>query len=595
MKASFLSYLSDFRRNQRGAAVVVFAIGVIPVLGLVGAGIDYSRATSARTELQNALDAATLSVALDGELNESQTTNRIRERMLGHLGDSEGFSLRVSARRDVADNLIDSNAWLKIDTGILAVMGVDYIEVGAESAVSARHNELEIALVLDNTGSMRPHMRSLRTASQQFVDIVTSRGRNDNTRVALVPYIASVNIGNSRDMEQVLDKQGLSRYHATFIETRQLTKFNSCDWPTNNGGGSGPVWDNSGPSTDGASISPSLRAPILDLLGERFSSANEVLRELIGIREAAAFEPYTYTVVDNCFPANPDVISHWQLFQQVGVQWKGCVEARPEPHDVLDTVPTTNDPDTLWVPYFWMDATDEYAANVPVPTNNWVDDLPFIQDTELFQNLWGRHYSVLKYNTANSMQIDEVGPETSGPNMSCGDPIIPLTNDYRAISDGISGISEWNGGGTQTSQGVVWGWRVLSPTAPFIEGKSYDEATKVMVVMTDGANRLLSADSLVPLSHYSAYGNLRMGRMGRSLIDAEQYINQRTQAACTNAKEAGVVVYTVTFGIRDASSRRLWDDCATETSMAYHVDTASELVGAFNSIATAVGQLRLTR
>jgi Flp pilus assembly protein TadG len=38
----------------------MFAITVIPMIGIVGAAIDFSRAGSARTEMQRALDATAL-------------------------------------------------------------------------------------------------------------------------------------------------------------------------------------------------------------------------------------------------------------------------------------------------------------------------------------------------------------------------------------------------------------------------------------------------------------------------------------------------------------------------------------------------------
>ena len=45
-------------------------------------------------------------------------------------------------------------------------------------------------------------------------------------------------------------------------------------------------------------------------------------------------------------------------------------------------------------------------------------------------------------------------------------------------------------GGTNIMEGVMWGWRVLSPEPPFTEGKAYDdpENDKFLIVMTDGEN-----------------------------------------------------------------------------------------------------------
>ena len=36
--------------------------------------------------------------------------------------------------------------------------------------------------------------------------------------------------------------------------------------------------------------------------------------------------------------------NRFQLFTQLGVQWRGCVEVRPSPHDVSDSLPAAGVP-----------------------------------------------------------------------------------------------------------------------------------------------------------------------------------------------------------------------------------------------------------
>src|ERR1041384_8736965 len=52
-----------WRTDRAGNVAVIFGIAAIPVFGLVGAAVDYTRANSARTAMQVALDAAALMVA----------------------------------------------------------------------------------------------------------------------------------------------------------------------------------------------------------------------------------------------------------------------------------------------------------------------------------------------------------------------------------------------------------------------------------------------------------------------------------------------------------------------------------------------------
>ena len=61
----FRRLLRRFSQSERGNIVIIFALAVIPVIGLVGAAVDYSRANSARTAMQAAIDATALMLSKD--------------------------------------------------------------------------------------------------------------------------------------------------------------------------------------------------------------------------------------------------------------------------------------------------------------------------------------------------------------------------------------------------------------------------------------------------------------------------------------------------------------------------------------------------
>src|SRR5713101_4428571 len=56
-------------REGDASILPTFALALVPVMGMVGAAVDYSRAGSVRTGLQAALDAAILAGARDGTAN----------------------------------------------------------------------------------------------------------------------------------------------------------------------------------------------------------------------------------------------------------------------------------------------------------------------------------------------------------------------------------------------------------------------------------------------------------------------------------------------------------------------------------------------
>src|SRR3954467_8388582 len=68
-----LGKFCEFKRNSEGSIVSTFALSLVPVVGLVGAAVDYSAASNARTSLQVALDAALIAGAKDGSADWANT------------------------------------------------------------------------------------------------------------------------------------------------------------------------------------------------------------------------------------------------------------------------------------------------------------------------------------------------------------------------------------------------------------------------------------------------------------------------------------------------------------------------------------------
>src|SRR5689334_15700147 len=57
------SMLRRFSRDARGNTAIMFGLSLFPLIGFVGAGVDYSMSASQRTKLQAATDATTLAIA----------------------------------------------------------------------------------------------------------------------------------------------------------------------------------------------------------------------------------------------------------------------------------------------------------------------------------------------------------------------------------------------------------------------------------------------------------------------------------------------------------------------------------------------------
>ncbi|MGI9464479.1 MAG: hypothetical protein ACR2OM_11085, partial [Aestuariivirgaceae bacterium] len=405
--------------------------------------------------------------------------------------------------------------------------------------------------------------------------------------VGLVPYVGAVNIGNTGNQMSWMDVGGNAQWNGDTFEGRWFAYEPGC------------VYGSGSSSDPGSGTGGDDRSSLLEDFVSKFAL---LPLELLGISQAQAADasmiPSPFNLGSSgCHIANAYTLNYFDLFDQIpNATWKGCVEARAEPYDVDDTAPDAGTPNTLWVPYFWADEPDSGDPNVDYEgfRNNYLPDrpdlvpAPFIYDAD-----YHRHYSVLEYN-GTAGDIDEVPPVTKGPNQACPDPVLPLNADRATIVSTIDGLSHWEGSGTNAAQGVAWGWRVVSPGAPFTEGAAYNDARKVIVLMTDGINGVVEHPDGSGLSEYSAYMYLRHGRIQPETYETyKTHLDSKMLTACQNAKQAGVVIYTITFGTLDAQTQNLYKQCATKPPFHFSAQTSSDLVNAFNEIGGNIVALRL--
>ncbi len=300
------------------------------------------------------------------------------------------------------------------------------------------------------------------------------------------------------------------------------------------------------------------------------------------------------------------------LFDQIsGVSWQGCVEARPYPYDVQDTPASDTVPETLFVPEFAPDEPDDggYYRRDKYRSysysNNWLDDDGGSCTTSIDGVGEDAHTAkqqrMCKYDGASYSSWNN--GVSKGPNYGCKtQEVTPLTTSEETIDTAIDAMVA--DGYTNIHQGVVWGWRAISPAAPFTEGRAMNDPDnpghrRIMIVMTDGANTYEWTDSNPNISKYNAYGYVPEGRTGvdyNSNGDVTDVMDDRTAEACTNAKTDGEIeIYTIAFQISDTTTRNMLRDCATKPEMAYQSDSDAQLLVAFQNIAKEISKLRLAR
>ena len=185
------------------------------------------------------------------------------------------------------------------------------------------------------------------------------------------------------------------------------------------------------------------------------------------------------------------------------------------------------------------------------------------------------------------------------PNIICpNNEIISLTDQRSTIEDGIRALEARSGGGTQTSMGLAWGWRTVSPrwrgywagATPSDLPLDYDEPdlVKAVVFMTDGI-----ADIGWELM---AYGFLDEGQLGTTdEITAESEINSRLSTICDSMKDEGIQIFSVMFAVTDPTIETTYRNCASKPEYFFNSPTGEELDTAFEEIGRRLASLRIAQ
>lgn len=184
--------LSAGLRDQRGATAIFFAVGLLLLAPATMGLVDIYMITTQRGQLQDALDTATLYAARSDKMTtaEIQVVGDAALRANLKLPDGQEITnstfvldgIKVKGHATITPPSVGPKLWNQAD-------------IAADSEVLRNSNNVEVALVLDTTGSMSAQMSNLRTAAKDLVDLVVKDVQDPYyTKVAIVPYSVGVNM-----------------------------------------------------------------------------------------------------------------------------------------------------------------------------------------------------------------------------------------------------------------------------------------------------------------------------------------------------------------------------------------------------------------
>ena len=149
--------LRGLRSDRRANVTITFALALIPIIGFVGAAVDYSRANSAKASMQASLDATALALSKEAVgLSAAALNSKADAYFKANFNRPEAKNIIVTPTFTDLGNgnfKIQVAGTAKIDTTITGIWQPS-IAIGANSQVLWGYKKLELALALDNTGSM---------------------------------------------------------------------------------------------------------------------------------------------------------------------------------------------------------------------------------------------------------------------------------------------------------------------------------------------------------------------------------------------------------------------------------------------------------
>jgi hypothetical protein len=605
--------ISGFKRllkDSSGGTGIMMGLTAIPVALAFGMAFDTAMINREQTMFYQSVDNAAIAVAANERsmFAENASAATIAQREI----EMETYALQYlranysnilkqtqASKKDVGGVIttgeanirvdvkltgqkVDMKAQLDVPTPFMSVLSSiaynrDKITLTADSTVQRAMRPIEIAFVLDTTGSMANDMTALKTAANKMLATLysdTSPTQKNMTspfiRVSLVPFAATVRLN-----------PGGWDFNMDWFDTTGLNPLSHLNFTD-------PTWHN---------------FMAWGRLKSTATTPNPPL-QWNGCVEART-------------PLAPDGINYI----------------------TSDTAPNPSNPHSLFPVYFNPDSPSWYTGgSVKYPTNvsgsstangSWNNDYirPFkaystTLDTSLTTGVNKKGYDdsgigntayTLASRWKNQAKYDgkAIAPETvtangngwdqnAGPWDNCTiSSVVPITHQRANIEAGIAAMKA--SGNTNIAEGLAWGMRTISRGAPFtqVQGagaipsepiSEYGSVKwqKIVLLMSDGENTAGSGftDTGTLYNSYGASvvatgGSPRLNRYGTTTANnAPAAIDAYTSTMCTSLKAQGVTIYAVGFRLDNPILKA----CATSPAHYKFATSTAELVTYFDGI-----------
>lgn len=629
--------LARFTAAEQGNIAVIFAIALVPVLTFLGAAIDYSRASRARSSMQVALDSTALMLSRDltaGTITPSEINQKAADYFKGLFTDSGAADTAAKTRVQLtttytaattsaaANILLQGSSY--IDSMFMQIAGYPTLGFNTTSTATWGNVKMRVALVLDNTGSMAQNgkMTALKNAvagSGGLIEQLSKLSKsNGDVYISVIPFAKTVNVDAANYGQSWIDwtdwlnpptaqpANALGGYQASLpMNWHAVGPGARCPWSNNSGG----FYCTSG-SANGSSKYTTNNVNVVPPSGYICPSVDANSHTMYnGCWESKSAGTGTFCSGSSSCSCPLDAYGN----SVSGCSCSGTGSSRSCTGNLYThdwTQPGSND-------LSHNTSQPRVSAVVGFANNKWTAT----NSTPTVQNNW-RQASTNPISTWTGCVADRTQPnDATGASPSSSDtttlfpanqyfenstaycsssastqlkPIIPLSYDWSTLKSAVNAMQPT--GGTNQAVGLAWGWQSLLQGNPLnapAENATGSTYNRVIILLSDGLN----TEDRWPAygdgsSQTSTYGN---GTFPGSIDARQQILCDNLHNAKDSSGASMYTIYTIQVNTSGDPTSAILKYCASSPDKFYEIKSSTEIATIFNTIGTALSKLRLAR
>jgi Flp pilus assembly protein TadG len=191
--------LRAFRTANGGNVMITFALATVPVIGFVGAAVDYSRANSDKTAMQAAIDATALMLSKTAsKLTEDEIKAKASDYFHAQFHRTDVQNIKITPVYTTSNGYqIVLTGTGTVPTTFTKLVGLSTVNIDVTSTVRWANTRLRVALVLDNTGSMSSSnkLTTMQTATNNLLTQLHNAAAQDgDVYVSIIPFVKDVSV-----------------------------------------------------------------------------------------------------------------------------------------------------------------------------------------------------------------------------------------------------------------------------------------------------------------------------------------------------------------------------------------------------------------